>query len=260
MVRTIKKPSITKDKPLPENIQVNSPGQSRFLEKMQERKPSEKDQYLGQINSEIYLKERQLEALRMNYDLISKSLEHSFIEDSERIRKGIEALESELVLKRAERAELDKPIVQRIQELDRREATLEERAQNLEAESQKVLQRERAAEQKLESVQDLADTLGETRVRLIVKEKQLNSRESLLKDNEMQYLVRIQRLHEEEKHISDILKTREYEISLKELDLQSREENLDKREKTLQDGNIRLMDQRSVLDRAWKELEKKQHG
>lgn len=252
MVRTLKKPELkAKNVEFSESI-FRDP---KKLEEMKEKlKP---EIYISALYSEIYEKERELEALNLSSNTLRNALNASFLEDSERIKKELEGLKSQLAIKRAERIELDKPITDRQNSLDARAISLDVRAKEIDEKEQKVFEGERENEMKLESLKDLADNLGETRTRLVIKEKLILGREGNLKNREVQYLVAVENLNERERQFVEAVKEREYALQLKELNVQSKEENLVKREKELSDGHIWLNDQREVLERAWKEIKKK---
>lgn len=213
--------------------------------------------YLKALYAKIFEKEKELESISFANQEKKRQLDIGLVFSSAEIKRQLDEVESELIIKRQERVELEKPFNDRSKELDERSLKLDERSKSLDDATQAVFERERAAEGKLEAVQDLADSLGKTRVRLSVKEKTLEGREKILKEKETRQLVSIQNWNEEEARRNDGLQSRAYSIELRELNVQGKEENLIRREKELLDGYIRLEDQRGTLARAWDELERK---
>ena len=210
------------------------------------------------LSGEIYRNPADLEALKM------KVREEYFADfERERLdkRRTIDALDNVIALKQSKRNEAEVPLTEKWKAIGEREKDLQDREKILSEGLQKVFERESDAEKKLESVQCLADQLGETRVRQMVKEKTLQSLEKALKENETQYLSKVERFSHEVNEAAARIQEKENAVNLKELNVQSQEENLVKREKELLDGHIWLNDQRNVLARAWSELkEKQQHG
>lgn len=219
----------------------------------------EREKYLADLEKKIFLKEKELESINTASEITRRSLEESLNESANEIRKQIADLDNVLFFKREERVELEKPLTARSKALDEREQKLSIRSQSLDDAVQAVFERERATESKLEGIQDLADTLGETRVRLAVKEKTLQGRENLLRDRESNHLIQVEFFNENVKKSYESARQREYDVSLREMNIESEKENLVKREKQLSDDHIWLNDQRGVLARAWEELRRKSY-
>jgi epidermal growth factor receptor substrate 15 len=254
MVRTFKKPTLTKEVPLEENILERVLPLPDIM--------SNREKYLARLNAQIYEKEREWESISSSFEVKKNATDATFNEYTESLKRQIRELESVLALKRSERVELEKPYIGRSKELDERQSKLDERSKSLDEYAQATFEKERAAEGKLEGIQDLADTLGETRVRLTVKENLLNGREMLIKDKEMRLLVQDSKQQERANKIAAQLQERDNAVTLKELNVQGKEENLERREKELLDGFILLNDQRGTLGRGFNELRRKQqqHG
>ncbi len=167
-------------------------------------------------------------------------------------------MERELVVKREERARLEAPLIEREQKMEnafkRKESEFLQRVQLVNEQEQHIFERERECEMKLESVRDLADDLGETRVRLSLKEKTIEGRERLVNERENQYLLRVKSLEESANKIAATIQERENAITLKELNAQGKEENLAKREEQLIQDKLKVNSQRQALMAA------QQHG
>lgn len=246
-----KRPKPNERMPQSEDIYRNP----KELEALKNRvKPEE---YLKTLYDKISSVEKLVEEFEARYADTKLDLERTLGRRKLELEREISTLENVLIFKREEHAELVKPITLLSKALQEKESELLVREQLADEATQRAFEREREAEKKLESVQELADELGESRVRLTIKERTLQGREDLLKDKETQYLVRIERFSREVNESSARIQERVNEVTLKELNLQGKEENLVKREKELLDGHIWLNDQRGVLDRAWKELKKK---
>ena len=225
------------------------------------RKPKlESKEYLASLNAMIFEAEKKLLGLEDASVIAQTHIREEFEFIRKEKQAEIDALSSVLAIMQSERIELEKPITHKRLELDEREKKIEERAQKVRDDEQKALEREREAEAKLESVQQLADELGETRVRQVVKEKLLKGREDGLRDSENRHLLKIDQFNLSVRGVEEGLEERERVVKLRELNVNGKEENLEKREKELLNGHILLNDQRGTLARAWKELKQKQHG
>jgi len=262
MVRTFKKPILTKNIPLEVNTERNIPMPSRFMKGMPDipKEQTEREKYLARLNAQIYQKEREWEEKQALVAANTVALDESFRKHAENLTNQIQELESQLVLKRTERKELEKPFEDRKRVLDERETTILKREEAASEKEQELFQKERSYEIKLDSIKDLSDQVSEARLTLTIREKKIEAKENALSRREMEYLVAVQNLKEQEISIRNAFQTREYAVALKELSVQSKEENLVQREQKLLEGNIRLTDQRDVLARAWKEVEQKKHG
>lgn len=217
----------------------------------------EREDYLKNLESAILVKEQELVLINRSADETKRSLDESLEVSSAAIRKQITEIDNVLKIKQSERAEIEKPIADRNKSLDERASLLDVRAKDIDSREQNVFEREREVESKLEGLKDLSDDLGETRTRLLIKEKLVLGRESVLKNRETEYMLAIQNFQAEDKKFLERVKEREYALQLKELNLEGKEENLKHRERELLNGHILLNDQRGTLERAWKEFESK---
>lgn len=262
MVRTFKKPTLSKDKPLEVNTEKRTPFPTRFLKGIEppSKQQTEREKYLARLDSQIFEKEKEWEAHRVSIETNTRAMDESFRKHNERLTTDLQTLESELAIKRQERAELNAPLDAQKHSLDEREKQIALKEKASQEKGQSLFEKDRLYEVKLDSVKDLSDQLSEARMSLSIREKRLEVKERTLSQHEMEYLAAVQNLKENEKNITVALQAREYAASLKELAVQSREENLIQREQKLLENNIRLTDQRGVLARAWKELEQKKHG
>lgn len=248
-MRIFKKPDLRKESgQVSENIFRDPKELELFKAKV---KPEE---YLRVLFEKIEEEEKNLTNIQSSVHKTTEELNKSLAISQREIGKQIGDIDGILQIKRAERAELDKPFIDRTLQLNERESIVLQREKEIEEGVQAIFERERAVENKLESLTDLADSLGETRVRLSLKEKTLNGREELIKNKEIEHLGTVQIWSVEHKKQKEELRSKEYAVELSNLNLQGKEENLEKREKALLAGYIRLEDQRGVLERAWKEL------
>ncbi len=206
----------------------------------------EREIYLGSLEDKISDKEREWSRISQTLEINSTILDENFKKQSKLLTKQLEDIESELAIKRSERAELEIPLDARKNSLAEREQVILKKEESLESEKQTLLQRERECEIKLESIKNLSDELGEMRVKLLIREKKQESKDRLLADREMQHLILIQNWKEFETKSRNDLQSREYAVAIHEMNLQSEK-----------DGHIWLNDQRGILSRAWKELTNK---
>lgn len=222
------------------------------------KKPTiEPKKYLAELEAKILIKTKALEGLDGEYEGKKYALEEEFSKKKAFAERELFDITNALEIKRTDYAQKLIPITERSQGLDEREKTLLEKEGKVLEREQGVFEREHEVESKLSGVQDLADELGETRIRLKVKEKTLDGREKLLKDNEDTLLLRIERFSHEVNESSALLQERVNEIELRELNIKSNQENLAQREVALSNGKIRLADREATLARAWKELKTK---
>jgi hypothetical protein len=215
------------------------------------------EEYLKTLYDKIEEKEKAFEALSQDYSNKDSSLAADFDRRKAEKEALIKIVDSTLEIKRSKRDEVERPLIDIQRGLQEQSQRLEEREKQIPIEQQKVFEREREAEKKLTDVQSLSDQLGETRVRLMVKEQTLEGREKALKHNENKILLGFEELAKKRNEVQSELLVREEEVTVRELTLQGKEENLVKREKELLDGHIWLNDQRGVLARAWSELQNK---
>lgn len=216
--------------------------------------------YLSSIYEQIFKIETELENKKQKFIQTVSGLEIDSEIKRKELWKDIDLLENVLAIKRAERIQLDRPFIDRTGELNQREIEIIEARKVVSQDQQKAFEIQRMAENKLEDVQILADQLGETRVRQMVKEHMLQEREKNVKGGEQKILLGFDSLYKRQQEVKTELKLREDAVELKELNVTSEKDNLVKREKELLDGHIWLNDQRGVLARAWQELKNKQNG
>ncbi len=218
------------------------------------------EEYLKSIYNKISEKELELASFERRASERKDKEEQSLAADKLKRENEINTLEAVLVEKRAERANLEKPLTERIAALDNRENVLNDLEKTLKDNEQSVFEREKACDVQLDGIKDMADELGETRLRLSVKEKQLKGREDRIKEGETAHMLKVDKFSQEVNKAAAIVQERENAVLLKEQQVDAKEENLVKREKELLNGHILLNDRRGVLARAWKELGEKQHG
>lgn len=217
----------------------------------------EKESYLKTLEMKILQKEQEWEATQERMAENQKAIDKTFQNRAASLTKELNDIENALVFKREERAELEKPLIERMRAIDARESKVIQGELDIKTQQQAIFEKERATEAKLDGIKDLSDELAEIRVRLNIKEKQHDTKAQSLANKEMEYLIAYQNFREEAAKIRDTFKEREYAISLRELNVQSEKENLLKREQLLENGHIWLNDQREVLGRAWAELRSK---
>lgn len=253
MVRIFKKPELRTDKAeFSEDIFQDPKKLAALKEKV---KP---EIYLKSLYGKILEKEKEWEVIQQQTAENKIAIDKTFQEHVASLTKELKDIENALVFKREERAELEKPLTERIKIIDARELKVIQSELDIKAQEQAVFEKERTTEAKLDSIKDLSDELAEMRVRLNIREKQHASKEASLKTKEMEYLVAYQNFREEAAKIRNQFQEREYAIAMRELNVQSKEENLVSREQKLTDGHIWLNDQRGVLERAWRELKSKE--
>lgn len=230
------------------------------------RDPRELEAIKEKVKPEVYLQKlyTKISELETNYSRLSKELEerhevkvHSFFLIWEAKQKEVEQLESVLVFKREEQAELEKPLSEKWARMNERDKTQDARQKELDNQTQGVFEREHECDMRLESMQNMADELSESRVRIASKERYLQKQKEVLDDRETQYLLLVDARNEEEGKKRNELQVLEFGLSLREVEITSKEENLLHREKELLDGFALLTDRRGVLERAWKELQSK---
>lgn len=227
------------------------------------RDPKELAILKGKVKPEEYLKalydkiaevEQDLSKWQQDFESIKSTFESEFKHNKLEKERLLVVLENTLATKRQQRDAAEVPIFEKLKVLDEREKLLIEKEKETFSEKQLALQREREASVKLEDVQILADQLGETRVRQMVKEKSLKELEKALHHNENEYLLKIERLSHEVNESAARIQERENALLLKELNIQSKEENLVKREEALLSERLLIQSQRQALMAA------KQHG
>lgn len=228
--------------------------------KLFQRPKLEPKEYLAQLHKEITVITTELESLKESYVAKSIELNNDFEAERDKKQRELGELENTLVFKRMEQAELAKPFNTRTQELNERESALKDKESQFLSHEQQVFEREREAEKKLESVQDLADQIGEARVRQLVKDKLLIVKENTLKQRENAHLLRSEELAQKANDMHAEFLEREEKVSLRELNVESRSENLLERESTLAKANIMLRDREQMLKRGFDELRLKQNG
>lgn len=220
------------------------------------RDPRELEALKEKIKPEVYLQKLYAKISDLETGYISRAahLEEeqahaitSLAQEKESKQKEVRELEEVLILKREEYTELNKPIAGREARAREREKHLDERAEKLDAEAQRIFERDHECDLKLESVKDLADQVGEVRLRMSVKEKQLESRESQLSEREAKYLVRISDWNEHEAQGRNKLQELRTDIELREFNIQSKEENITKREEALLEEKLLVQSQRQAL-------------
>lgn len=216
------------------------------------------EEYLKTLYDKIFFKEQELETLTIDAQSKKETLERDYEEDRARKNKEIDSLEDVLGIKRAEYAELIKPSIDRSKELDTREAVFAEKELLCKENEQTVFERERNVENRLQDLQLLSDKLGDIKIQQENEKTVLGTRETLLKEKEIQYLAKIDHFSAEVNKAATLTQERGNELSLRELNLQGKEENLAQREARLIKDNILLNDQRGVLKRAFEELQRKQ--
>src|SRR5579863_4220884 len=100
MVRTFKKPILTKNIPLEVNTERNIPMPSRFMKGMPDipKEQTEREKYLARLNAQIYQKEREWEEKQALVAANTVALDESFRKHAENLTNQIQELESQLVL------------------------------------------------------------------------------------------------------------------------------------------------------------------
>ena len=124
--------------------------------------------------------------------------------------------------------------------------------------------REEYAEDLTEKLQDKLDDVGAREQDLKRKTFEIQIKEEGLKQQATNTIIGTERLNKElsdfavyKRDTEDLLVQKLKAIDDREFSLAGRELDLEKREKDVNDRNIRLADERGVLDRAWRELDKR---
>lgn len=254
MVRIFKKPDLRTEKAEFSEDVFQDP--KKLKEIKEHLKP---EVYLKSLYEKIGSKEKEWEVIQQQTAENKIVMDKTFQEHVASLTKELKDIENALVFKREERAELEKPLTERIKAIDAREQKVIQSELDIKAQEQALFEKDYATEAKLDSIKDLSDELAEMRVRLNIREKQHDAKASSLKNKEIEYLVAYQNFREEAAKIRNQFQEREYAIELRELNVQSEKENLVKREKELSNGYILLTDQRGTLERAWQELRRKEN-
>lgn len=219
------------------------------------KKPKlEPKDYLANLQAEILVAERRFEELDGKYAAKSVQLEHEYAAKLLLLTKDTDALENSLAIKRSEYAQLSKPFEDRSSVLNEREKQLDGREETLNSYEQTVFQREHDTENKLQSVQELCNKVGETNIKQQVKEGILKLREESLKEKETEILAGLEHLALKRNEVSAELLKREEIVTLRELNVDSERENLVNREKQIEKDLRFIQDRKGIMDRNDKRL------
>lgn len=179
------------------------------------------------------------------------------------------ATEEEIHIKRVQemQQELNTLEVQKLNSLipfDILKEGTDERMRDAETFLTNLRQREEYAEDLAEKLQDKLDETGQKEQDLLKKQKEIEVREIGLENQSHSITTGSLKLSEEistfvakREEVEKDIKTRLDNLSLLEQSLNEKEEELKQVQKINNETAIRLADERGVLDRAWKELERK---
>lgn len=220
----------------------------------------ERESYLKELDEKIILEEQRLIQVKESVEVSTRAIQEAFIDIQRKKQTEINDIEAQLIGKRAERANLEKPLTERSHNVFLQERAVIEREETIGAKEQAVFERERECEIKLDGIRDLSDQIGESRTRLVIRETQQKRKEEILGNREHEYLIKIDAFNSHVVSKTKEFDQRAYELGVQGLDLKSKEENLRRREQALLDGHIKLNDQRCTLERAWKELDIKKNN
>lgn len=203
--------------------------------------------YLKLVYDRIALKEKELAGIAEH----TASAAHEAKVSLERAKAPLEAevslLKDVLIRMRQEREYLEKPLIEKEQDLSEREGVLNVKDKSIQVREQNVFEREQATEQKLQSLQDLASVLGTQKVSLDIRDKKVEAKESLVSERELAHLVRIETQASETRARNLSLEERENAVRLRELNIDSKEENLAAREKELKQYDLYIKSRRQAL-------------
>lgn len=196
--------------------------------------------------------EQKLEIAEKVFAEKCERLEEDFERRKSEKERAIALLDSTLELKRSRRAELEYPILERTKSLEDREALLVEREENVKKRENKVLEREREVDKGTEDIEILAEEVKKVEVRLESKEKLIAGRLAYLEDGERKYNLKIEAFSHEVNMAAARIQERENELSIKELNVQSKEENITKREEKMLEEKLLIESKRQALLAAQK--------
>lgn len=212
------------------------------------------EEYLKTLYDKIFSKEHELETLAIDSKSKKEALERDYEADSKGKSEAIASLESVLGIKRAEYAELTKPFIDRSKELDIREASFAEKISLFLEREQTIFERERNVENRLKDLQMLTDKLGDIKIQQAKEKTVLGTRETLLKEKEIQYLAKIDRFSTEVNEAAALIQERNNELMLRELNIQGTLENIEAREQQLDKEKKQLADRRELFKRNMEEF------
>lgn len=240
-MRIFQKPKLSEKMPLNESIYKNPKELALLKGKVSP------EEYLSSLYEKIATVEKDLVIWESDLKRRKADSETEFIQKKTEKERLFKVLENTLETLRQQRDAAEIPVFEKLKVLDEREIILNEREKQVFAEKQEALRREEEASVKLEDVQILADQLGETRVRQMIKEKSLKELEKALQHNENLYLLKVERFSHEVNESAALIQERENTILLKEQNIESKEENLAKREEALINERLLIQSQRQAL-------------
>jgi chromosome segregation ATPase len=213
-----------------------------------------KEAYLKTLDTQILERERSIAQLDVSFEEKRGDLDNELAATKEKHDAQVRILNDEIFFKREERVELERPLDARREALDIREQELDDRENLLRSNTQRVLERERATENMLESVRDLSDSLGAARIKLNIREERIKAKEAMLNDSENRQLVAVESFSKyREGAIAEVnLALDAVRASNGAID--ARENNLRVREEKLIRDALRVQSQRQALLAAKKPL------
>lgn len=198
--------------------------------------------------------EKEIQDLQIRYEKLYAELEQkraemqvSFKDEVILNTREIEALERTLATKRQERKLLEAPLDDRKAELEKRGVELDFKAKEIIEKEQNILAEQLSLKRQKESIEDMADEMGEKRMLLDKREFQIIPKEIILKQKEDDYISMV-------KTRNGLLEKRESEIREKAeklktvvVTLQAKEENLEQREEKIKEDLKLIESKRQAL-------------
>lgn len=223
-------------------------------------KPVENDEKgLQKLKEEIFRTTKEYESIEASFETKKTSLESEYSTRKSNLIAEIDSLEETLKSKRQERSNLERPITERVSDLDKREKNLDIRETNLNKFEASISDRELIVEQSTSDVQDLIDSTHEKSIGLLSTERMLKIRDNGIIERENKYLLQIEEFSKERSDRENELSKREKQIGIRELNIKSKEENLSQREKELLNEEKRVNDKIRTLERSEDRIRKQKN-
>lgn len=231
--RIFNKPDIKPPKSLQpltqESKQVGTGSEIGENESYKDRLEKQIFELAREVESEATLSQEKIQGFKKQ----TLDAENAHNERVAQLRNDLNVIVLEIEVKTLEHKEFDKPYFERERKLNEREAYLNDRDLTLNEKDQAFFERDRAFEVKLEGVQELADELGETRVRQASKERFLQKKEESLNERETKYMVDSEKFTSKVRSKESELTEREGAVALREIEQDAKEQNLSQREDAL---------------------------
>lgn len=204
------------------------------------------------LEYEINRLQIRLESLEGEYADKLANLTNRFQIKENDILRHTEDLERILTIKRAERKELEKPLDTIKNDLAKRELTIIGQEKSLEVKNQGLLEREKNAEMRENTLENFVDDLGERKMTIDKREKLIEQKEQILKQKENEYLLKIEIQNELYKQKDKEYQEKFNEVESIRIQTEATKENLEEREVILAKEKRLLRDRQDLLLRNLK--------